>query len=56
MEESPAVACAQETLRVLRECSFCLIAFTLQFLQDGSNPDEFASFDFFFVLSIVSKL
>lgn len=55
MEESPTEACAQETLRVLRESSFCFIAVTLQFLQDGCSLDWFASFDFFFMFSIVSK-
>lgn len=55
MEESPTEACAQETSRVLRESSFCFIAVTLQFLQDGCSLDWFASFDFFFMFSIVSK-
>lgn len=55
MEESPTEACAQETLRVLRESSFCFIAVTLQFLQDGCSLDWFVSFDFFFLCSALCQ-
>lgn len=43
----------QEMLGLLGESSFCFMAFTLKLLQDSSNVDLFASFDFFFIVFII---